>query len=303
MNLNDIRKMAEALKKVELQSVSESSCEDDDDVKMNPKKKKKKDNSVDSDDTQMQENAEQLDELSRDKVRSYIRKAYADNEDRANEVGKPFKMKDMNKNVAMHRKMKRRSAGIALAGKKVYGIDGKAKVPATESFVDLYKTKLAESAQKTPEKISGEPAQSQQSAKEVKQTKETSASPDQSKLDKVVKPMATDGEKAIADNKKAEKSSANAAPKSMREALAMMQENERAKHTKGATAPEGLTDKESPASKQFMALHGRDIPTVTDINDAVAKNKTEVDASLGRQAPARHNDQRIGDLKADKGNY
>ena len=301
MNLNDIRKMAEALN--EMKQLPEN-C-DDKDVQMNPKKKKKRDNKnteSDDNDVQVQEEVEQIDELSRDKVRSYIRKAYNNSKDLEAEVEKPFKIKDMNKNIAAHRKLKKRSASIALAGKKAYDLDGKAKVPARESFIDLYKAKLVEAKQETAEKITGEPAQSQQGAKEVKQSCETSASPDKSKLDKVVKPTALDSEKAIADNKTKEKQSAAAAPKSVREALQMMQENERAKHNKGATAPEGLTDKESPASKQFMALHGRDIPTVSDIDDVVKKNKIEVDASLGRQAPPRHGDQRIGDLKADKGN-
>lgn len=83
------------------------------------------------------EEVEELDEISRDTARSYIRKASADNAERKKEVMKPFPMKDMGKNVEMHKKFKKREAGIEMAGKKAYGIGGKAKVNATESVEQL----------------------------------------------------------------------------------------------------------------------------------------------------------------------
>lgn len=75
----------------------------------------------------------ELDEISTNLARSYIRKASADNKERKTQVMKPFPLKDMEKNVADHKKFKKREAGIETAGKKVWEIGGKAKVPATES--------------------------------------------------------------------------------------------------------------------------------------------------------------------------
>lgn len=79
------------------------------------------------------EEAEGLDEISRDLARRYIRKAAADNKERKADVMKPFPIKDMDKNVSQYKKMKSREKGIETAGKKAYDIGGKAKVPATES--------------------------------------------------------------------------------------------------------------------------------------------------------------------------
>ena len=78
------------------------------------------------------EEVEQIDEISRDLARSYIRKASADNAERKADVMKPFPLKDMEKNVSAYKKMKSREKGIETAGKKVYGIGGKAKINATE---------------------------------------------------------------------------------------------------------------------------------------------------------------------------
>jgi hypothetical protein len=64
------------------------------------------------------EEAEELDEISRDTARSYIRKAMAHKT-----TGETPK--------------KDRSASVSLAGKKAYGIGGKAKVSATESVEQL----------------------------------------------------------------------------------------------------------------------------------------------------------------------
>ena len=78
------------------------------------------------------EEVQQMDEISTGLARSYIRKAAEDNADRKEKVMKPFPLKDMEKNVAMHQKFKKREAGIETAGKKVYSIGGKAKVSTTE---------------------------------------------------------------------------------------------------------------------------------------------------------------------------
>jgi hypothetical protein len=64
------------------------------------------------------EEVEELDEISRDTARSYIRKAMAHKT-----TGETPK--------------KDRSASVNLAGKKAYGIGGKAKVPATESVEQI----------------------------------------------------------------------------------------------------------------------------------------------------------------------
>lgn len=74
----------------------------------------------------------ELDEISHELSKRYIRKASAENKERKAEVEKPFKLKDMEKNVSMHRKYKSRQAGIELAGKKSWGIGGDAKIRATE---------------------------------------------------------------------------------------------------------------------------------------------------------------------------
>ena len=87
--------------------------------------------------SQVQEEVEQIDEISRDLARSYIRKATADNRERKSDVMKPFPLKDMEKNVSQFKKMKSREKGIETAGKKAYGIGGKAKVNATESVEQL----------------------------------------------------------------------------------------------------------------------------------------------------------------------
>lgn len=90
-----------------------------------------------ADKANMAEESEQIDEISTNLARSYIRKAAADNADRKEKVMKPFPLKDMEKNVAMHQKFKKREAGIETAGKKVYGIGGKAKVNATEEVEQI----------------------------------------------------------------------------------------------------------------------------------------------------------------------
>lgn len=82
------------------------------------------------------EDFDQLDEISRDTTRSYIRKAHADNTARKAEVMKPFSAKDMDKNVSLYKKFKKREAGIELAGKKTYNGFGTPRVKATES-VDM----------------------------------------------------------------------------------------------------------------------------------------------------------------------
>lgn len=80
------------------------------------------------------EEVEQIDEISQDRVRSYIRKSSIDNAERKKEVMKPFQLKDIEKNTAMFKKYKQRQASRELAGKKAYGIGGEPRVRATESL-------------------------------------------------------------------------------------------------------------------------------------------------------------------------
>ena len=87
--------------------------------------------------SKLHEGTEELDEISRDLVRSYIRKAGADNAERKIDVMKPFPLKDMEKNVSAFNKMKSRQTGIETAGKKAYGIGGKARVNATEEVEQI----------------------------------------------------------------------------------------------------------------------------------------------------------------------
>lgn len=83
-------------------------------------------------DESVYEEVSQIDEISRDKARAYIRKAKPENDERKEKVMKPFPIKDMEKNVSAFKKMKKRDASIELAGKKAYSIGGEAKVRATE---------------------------------------------------------------------------------------------------------------------------------------------------------------------------
>lgn len=79
----------------------------------------------------------ELNELSREVTRSYIRKAIQDNKERKAQVEKPFKLKDIDKNVSDHKKYKKRESSIELAGKKAYGIGGGSKVRAHEEVENL----------------------------------------------------------------------------------------------------------------------------------------------------------------------
>lgn len=86
---------------------------------------------------------------------------------------------------------------------------------------------------------------------------------------------------------------------SMREALKQVwtEANEREKHTKGATKPEGLLDKESPKSKEFIDKHD------TEEDDTLVKSFDDVSKAgrVTKQAPARNADQlNVGDKKPVK---
>jgi hypothetical protein len=75
----------------------------------------------------MKEEVEELDEISRDLARSYIRKVADKN----------------NTGEASPKEVMKRSPGVVLAGKKAYGIGGKARVNATEE-VELDQTHQSE---------------------------------------------------------------------------------------------------------------------------------------------------------------
>lgn len=69
-------------------------------------------------------------------------------------------------------------------------------------------------------------------------------------------------------------------------------------HTKGATKPEGIMDKEPESSKKFAADHAKSDKDVEDFeekghNDATAAGR------VTKQAPARTGDIRKGDLKPE----
>lgn len=68
------------------------------------------------------------------------------------------------------------------------------------------------------------------------------------------------------------------------------------KHTKGATPPEGLLDKESPRSKQFVKDHQKSNKEYSDL-----EMKGHVDATKAgratKQSPARPGEPRKGDTK------
>lgn len=68
------------------------------------------------------------------------------------------------------------------------------------------------------------------------------------------------------------------------------------KHTKGATKPEGLLDKESPRSKRFVKDHQKSNKEYSDL-----EMKGHVDATKAgratKQSPARRGEKRVGDTK------
>jgi hypothetical protein len=84
-------------------------------------------------------------------------------------------------------------------------------------------------------------------------------------------------------------------PVSIKDALAMMSENDRSKHYKGALPAQTIDDNWSQDAKNFAKMHKVDEPDEADINKATAKNKIEVGASLARAVNYRHNDQSMGD--------
>jgi hypothetical protein len=69
----------------------------------------------------------------------------------------------------------------------------------------------------------------------------------------------------------------------------------RAKQTAGATEPEGIADKESEGSKNFMLRHTTEIPSEANIDKVIKANAEEIKASLQRKVSHRWNDQKTGD--------
>lgn len=68
------------------------------------------------------------------------------------------------------------------------------------------------------------------------------------------------------------------------------------KHTKGATAPEGLLDKESPRSKQFVKDHEKSDKEIEDKEMKGHEDATKAGRAT-KQAPARPGEKRVGDTK------
>ena len=72
------------------------------------------------------------------------------------------------------------------------------------------------------------------------------------------------------------------------------------KHTKGATEPEGLLDKESPKSKEFVDQHKVD-NTYTDFEEKGHDDVSKAGRAVKSQSPARRGDQlNAGDKKPVK---
>lgn len=69
------------------------------------------------------------------------------------------------------------------------------------------------------------------------------------------------------------------------------------KHTKGATAPEGLLDKESPRSKKFVKDHQKSDKSVEDLETKGHVDATKAGRATTKQAPARPGEKRVGDIK------
>lgn len=68
------------------------------------------------------------------------------------------------------------------------------------------------------------------------------------------------------------------------------------KHTKGATPPEGLLDKESPRSKQFVKDHQKSDKEIEDKEKKGHEDATKA-GRVTKQAPARPGEKRVGDTK------
>ncbi len=67
-------------------------------------------------------------------------------------------------------------------------------------------------------------------------------------------------------------------------------EEKKDEHTKGATDPEGIADKESPKSKEFMDMHKKSNKDIEDKEEQGHKDVQKV-ADKVKQAPARKGDQ------------
>lgn len=68
------------------------------------------------------------------------------------------------------------------------------------------------------------------------------------------------------------------------------------KHMKGATKPEGLLDKESPRSKQFVKDHQKSDKEFEDKEKKGHEDATKA-GRVTKQAPARPGEKRVGDTK------
>jgi hypothetical protein len=279
--------------------------------------------------------ADTVNELSKKTLGSYVKKANADannlnyqaDRNYRNSDNSPYKSRAGNDHEAlgdknaMKARQRRNNANKA--------VDRLTK--ESLSAMDRYKLKLSEmNGQEPIVKVTG-PALSNQRSTEIRQTADTSPTKDSSKLAKPTAPPIVDGEKAIDDNRSAEKASATLAAKpqevdvnkkptvkeatrfgrvanpetrkpiSMRDALAMMEDRGREDHYKGATKPQEYDDNWSASAKKFASMHPIDPVEVADVNKAMDKNKQEVGLSLQRAQDWRHNDSKIGD-KTQPGN-
>lgn len=146
--------------------------------------------------TQVQEEAEELEELSKKTLGSYVKKADDDHAAHAYDFAKGKK--------GSFKKAQKRRKGIS---KAVDRLTKEETQPMTA--LERYKAKKVEEAANAttgPEamKTVTGPAKTVQGSKEVKQGMEKSSTKDTSKLDKKTAPPAQDANKAIASNQKEE---------------------------------------------------------------------------------------------------
>jgi len=84
------------------------------------------------------------------------------------------------------------------------------------------------------------------------------------------------------------------------EAMRSMWAESYAQHTKGATKPEGMHDKESPKSKEFIDQHKKSEKSIEDKEEQGHDDVSKAGRAVKSQAPKRGSEPRIGDMTAEK---
>ena len=87
-------------------------------------------------------------------------------------------------------------------------------------------------------------------------------------------------------------------PQDMEIGQSSIRDNSSEKHTKGATSPEGIMDKESPKSKQFYKDHQKSDPKWENLEDEGHDDVSKAGRGVKTQSPNRMGrDNRKGDTK------